>query len=77
MAKKVGVWAAGPVDKAGLLGPRAGLYCPDVARVPSWEAQGPFPGQEGGAWVLSRPGWKVLPDSCQPALGTCFKGLLC
>ena len=51
--EEFGVWAAGPVDKAGPLGPRAGLCCPYAWRVPSPEARGLFPGREGGAPVLS------------------------
>lgn len=61
--------------RPGALGPRAGLCCPDGGRMPSWEAPA-APGWEGGA-RSSRPGRKVFPDSCQPALGTSFKGLLC
>lgn len=36
------------MDKAGPLGPRAGLRCPDVWRVPSPEALGPVP--RPGGW---------------------------
>lgn len=55
-------------------GPVAGPRCPDVLRVPSGGAPGLFLGREGGS-RSSRPGWKASPDSCQPALGTGFKGL--
>ena len=46
--KEFGVWAACPVARAGPLGPRAGLCCPEVEQVPSPEAGSPFPSQEGG-----------------------------
>lgn len=39
-----------PGDKAGSLGPRGGLRCPEGVRVPSPEAPGLFPGLEGGGW---------------------------
>lgn len=51
--KEFGVWAACPGDRAGPLGPRAGLCCPEVEQVPSPEAGSLFPSQEGGAPALS------------------------
>lgn len=51
--KEFGVWAAGLVDKAGPLGPRAACIAQMCGACQAWRPWGLFPGWEGGAPVLS------------------------